>query len=143
MLGYVNDEKVVEKIKYDVLMNIESQDIDSIVKYTLVLKSFIDFTDLKQIGTFLGMTTGAIIAFNIVTPIGIAAGATLTIASLFSSNKNRKAVKLYKKLLTVLLMSLDIVHNATPEQVQAILDRTSAEDLVDFLENEGCTVKND
>jgi hypothetical protein len=40
-------------------------------------------------------------------------------------------------------MSLDIVHNATPEQVQAILDRTSAEDLVDFLENEGCTVKND
>jgi uncharacterized membrane protein required for colicin V production len=143
MLGYVNNEKVVEKIKYDVLMNIESQDIDSIVKYTLVLKSFIDFTDLKQIGTFLGMTTGAIIAFNIVTPVGIAAGLTLTIASLSSSNKNRKAVKLYKKLLTVLLMSLDIVHNATPEQVQAILDRTSAEDLVDFLENEGCTVKND
>jgi hypothetical protein len=143
MLGYVNNEKVVEKIKYDVLMNIESQDIDSIVKYTLVLKSFIDFTDLKQIGTFLGMTTGAIIAFNIVTPIGIAAGATLAIASLSSSNKNRKAVKLYKKLLTVLLMSLDIVHNATPEQVQSILDRTSAEDLVDFLENEGCTVKND
>jgi uncharacterized membrane protein required for colicin V production len=143
MLGYVNNEKVVEKIKYDVLMNIENQDIDSIVKYTLVLKSFIDFTDLKQIGTFLGMTTGAIIAFNIVTPIGIAAGATLAIASLSSSNKNRKAVKLYKKLLTVLLMSLDIVHNATPEQVQSILDRTSAEDLVDFLENEGCTVKND
>jgi uncharacterized membrane protein required for colicin V production len=143
MLGYVNNEKVVEKIKYDVLMNIENQDIDSIVKYTLVLKSFIDFTDLKQIGTFLGMTTGAIIAFNIVTPVGIAAGLTLTIASLSSSNKNRKAVKLYKKLLTVLLMSLDIVHNATPEQVQAILDRTSAEDLVDFLENEGCTVKND
>jgi uncharacterized membrane protein required for colicin V production len=143
MLGYINNEKVVEKIKYDVLMNIESQDIDSIVKYTLVLKSFIDFTDLKQIGTFLGMTTGAIIAFNIVTPVGIAAGLTLTIASLSSSNKNRKAVKLYKKLLTVLLMSLDIVHNATPEQVQAILDRTSAEDLVDFLENEGCTVKND
>jgi uncharacterized membrane protein required for colicin V production len=143
MLGYVNNEKVVEKIKYDVLMNIESQDIDSIVKYTLVLKSFIDFTDLKQIGTFLGMTTGAIIAFNIVTPVGIAAGLTLTIASLSSSNKNRKAVKLYKKLLTVLLMSLDIVHNATPEQVQSILDRTSAEDLVDFLENEGCTVKND
>lgn len=143
MLGYVNNEKVVEKIKYDVLMNIENQDVDSIVKYTLVLKSFIDFTDLKQIGAFLGMTTGAIVAFNIVNPVGIAAGITLTIASLSSSNKNRKAVKLYKKLLTVLLMSLDIVHNATPEQVQAILDRTSAEDLVDFLENEGCTVRND
>jgi hypothetical protein len=37
-------------------------------------------------------------------------------------------------------MGLDLIHNAAPEEVQRILNDTSAEDLVEFLERKGVLI---
>lgn len=135
----INNEKLINKLNNEVIPKIKEQDVEDIIKYNLTLKYLIDMSDLKQIGCLTGAILTSIGAFAFASPIVIGACATGTIASGVQWWKSFKQTKCYSEYFKVLIISLELFHEQTPEKVGEILKDITAEDLVDFLEKEGVT----
>ena len=139
----VNDEKLINKLMTEVIPKIENQDTANIIKYNLALIYLIDIGKLKQIACLTGVVIGSTCFFAISSPIWTAVGATGAIASIINLRKTYKAYKEFDKLFKTLIMGLEICHGMTSEQIIYILKNISAEDLVDFLEKENLTGKEE
>lgn len=135
----INNEKLINKLNNEVIPKIKEQDVEDIIKYNLTLKYLIDMSDLKQIGCLTGAILTSIGAFAFASPIVIGACATGTIASGVQWWKSFKQTKCYSEYFKVLIISLELFHERTPEEISEILKDITAEDLVDFLEKEGVT----
>ena len=133
----LNSEKVFNKIKFEVLPEIANQDVEDIVKYNLALNYMSKMNSYNQMGLLTGATIGTACFFAFTSPILVAAGATGAIASLIHVRKAFKDEAMCDKLFKLLILGLEIVHEATPKDVQQILDNITAEDLVEFLERKG------
>ena len=135
----INNEKLINKLNNEVIPKIKEQDVEDIIKYNLTLKYLIDMSDLKQIGCLAGALLTSIGAFTFASPIVIGACATGIIASGVQWWKLFKQIRCYSDYFKVLIISLELFHGQTPEEVGKILKDITAEDLVDFLEKEGVT----
>ena len=135
----INNEKLINKLNNEVIPKIKEQDVEDIIKYNLTLKYLIDMSDLKQIGCLAGALLTSIGAFAFASPIVIGVCATGTIASGVQWWKLFKQIRCYSDYFKVLIISLELFHGQTPEEVGKILKDITAEDLVDFLEKEGVT----
>lgn len=135
----INNEKLINKLNNEVIPKIKEQDVEDIIKYNLTLKYLIDMSDLKQIGCLAGALLTSIGAFTFASPIVIGACATGIIASSVQWWKLFKQIRCYSDYFKVLIISLELFHGQTPEEVGKILKDITAEDLVDFLEKEGVT----
>lgn len=135
----INNEKLINKLRTEVIPDLMNQNVEDIVKYNLALKYLIDMSDFKQIGCLTGalLTSAGFFAFT--SPIAIGACATGAIASGIEWWKSFKDNKNYSKYFKILTIGMEIFHEQTPEKVRAILKDITAEDLVDFLEKEGVT----
>ena len=135
----INNEKLINKLNNEVIPKIKEQDVEDIIKYNLTLKYLIDMSDLKQIGCLAGALLTSIGAFTFASPIVIGACATGIIASSVQWWKLFKQIRCYSDYFKVLIISLELFHGQTREEVGKILKDITAEDLVDFLEKEGVT----
>ena len=135
----INNKKLINKLNNEVIPKIKEQDVEDIIKYNLTLKYLIDMSDLKQIGCLAGALLTSIGAFTFASPIVIGACATGIIASGVQWWKLFKQIRCYSDYFKVLIISLELFHGQTPEEVGKILKDITAEDLVDFLEKEGVT----
>ena len=133
----INNEKLVNKIKTEVIPEIMNQDIEDIIKYNLALRYLADMSEFKQIGCLLGALVGSVGFFTLSSPITISLCATGAIASGITFWKTMIKVKDYEKLYKVLIIGLELFYNTVPEDISKILDNITAEDLVDFLEEKG------
>ena len=133
----INNEKLINKLNNEVIPKIKEQDVEDIIKYNLTLKYLIDMSDLKQIGCLAGALLTSIGAFTFASPIVIGACATGIIASSVQWWKLFKQIRCYSDYFKVLIISLELFHGQTPEEVGKILKDITAEDLVDFLEKKG------
>ena len=135
----INNEKLINKLRTEVIPDIMNQDVEDIVKYNLALKYLIDMSDFKQIGCLTGalLTSAGFFAFT--SPVAIGLCATGAIASGVEWWKSFKKTKDYCEYFKVLIIGLELFHEQTPEKVSEILKDITAEDLVDFLEKEGVT----
>ena len=141
MFGYICPELVVEKIVTGVLADAEKYSAEDTIKYILTLKYFIESSNVKEIIGLAGSTAGLASAFFFTSPVGIAAGTTVAIASGVNLYKTYKASKTYKKLFNCLSLALYCIHELEPNDVRKILDTITTEDLVEFLEDNGCTIR--
>ncbi len=135
----INDEKLINKLRNEIIPEIINQDVEDIIKYNLALKYLIDMSDLKQIGCLTGALLTSVGAFAFVNPIVIGLCATGTIASGIEWWRSFKQTRNYSKYFKVLIIGLELFHEQTPEKVSEILKDITADDLVDFLEKEGVT----
>lgn len=133
----INNEKLINKLRTEVIPDIMNQDVEDIVKYNLVLKYLIDVSDFKQIGCLTGALLTSVGFFAFTNPIVIGACATGAIASGIGWWKSFKNTKDYSEYFKVLIIGMELFHDQTPEKVSEILKDITAEDLVDFLEKEG------
>ena len=133
----INNEKLINKLRTEVIPDIMNQDVEDIVKYNLALKYLIDMSDFKQIGCLTGALLTSVGAFAFANPIVIGACSTGTIASSIQWWKSFKQTKAYCEYFKVLIIGLELFHDQTPEKVSTILKDITAKDLVDFLEKEG------
>lgn len=135
----INDEKLINKLRIEVIPDIMNQNVEDIVKYNLALKYLIDMSDFKQIGCLTGALLTSVGFFTFANPIVIGACATGAIASGIEWWKSFKDIKNYSKYFKILIIGMEIFHEKTPDEVGAILKDITAEDLVSFLEKEGVT----
>lgn len=135
----INNEKLIEKLRTEVIPDIMNQDVEDIVKYNLALKYLIDMSDFKQIGCLTSALLTSVGFFAFTNPVVIGACATGAIASGVEWWKSFKNTKNYSKYFKILIIGMEIFHEQTPDKVSAILKDITAEDLVDFLEKEGVT----
>ena len=142
MLRKVNNFAVMEELENNVIPNMDNHNINEVAKYALTLKFFIDMGDIKKLGTYVGMTVGATVFLACTSAVPVAAGATLTIASIAKFVKELRESYVYKKTFVDLLDELKAVHNPTPEDLSNVLKEISAEDLVSFLELKGFICNN-
>lgn len=135
----INNEKLINKLRTEIIPDLMNQNVEDIVKYNLALKYLIDMSDFKQIGCLTGalLTSAGLFAFT--NPIVIGACATGAIASGIEWWKSFKDTKNYSKYFKILIIGMEIFHEQTPDKISAILKDITAEDLVDFLEKEGVT----
>ena len=135
----INNEKLINKLRTEVIPDMMNQNVEDIVKYNLALKYLIDMSDFKQIGCLTGalLTSAGLFAFT--NPIVIGACATGAIASGVKWYKSFKDTKIYSKYFKMLIIGMEIFHEQTPDKIGAILKDITADDLVDFLEKEGVT----
>lgn len=133
----INNEKLINKLRTEVIPDIMNQDVEDIVKYNLALKYLIDVSDFKQIGCLTGALLTSVGFFAFTNPIVIGACATGAIASGIGWWKSFKNTKDYSEYFKVLIIGMELFHDQTPEKVSEILKDITAEDLVDFLEKEG------
>lgn len=135
----INNEKLINKLRAEVIPDLMNQNVEDIVKYNLALKYLIDMSDFKQIGCLTGalLTSAGFFAFT--NPIVIGACATGAIASGVEWWKSFKDTKNYSKYFKILTIGMEIFHEQTPDKISAILKDISAEDLANFLEKEGVT----
>lgn len=133
----INNEKLIEKLRTEVIPDIMNQDVEDIVKYNLALKYLIDMSDFKQIGCLTGALLISVGFFAFTNPVAIGACATGVIASGVEWWKSLKKTKDYCEYFKMLIIGLELFHDQTPDKVSAILKDITAEDLVDFLEKEG------
>lgn len=133
----INNEKLINKLRTEVIPDIMNQNVEDIVKYNLALKYLIDISDFKQIGCLTGalLTSAGFFAFT--NPIVIGLCVTGAIASGVEWWKSFKKTKDYCEYFKVLIIGLELFHEQTPEKVGEILKDITAEDLVDFLEKKG------
>lgn len=136
----IDANKLFNKIKSEVLPEMSTQDIDDLVKYNLALNYLIKMNSYKEIACLAGATIGSICFFSISSPLWAAAGATGAVAGIIQYTKSVKELSMCNKFFKLLIMGLDLIHNAAPEEVQRILNDTSAEDLVEFLERKGVLI---
>ncbi len=139
----IDNKKFLNKIKFEVLPGIVEQDVEDIVKYNLALNYIMKVNLYKQIGLLTGATVGSICFFALSSPVLIAAGATGAIASLVNVRKVFKEDAMCEKLFKLLILGLEIIHEASPSDVQEILKDITAEDLIDFLERKGLTTNEE
>ncbi len=142
MFGVDND-KFIDKIKNEVLPDILQQDVEDIVKYNLVLAYLMKVNSYKEIALLSGATIGAACFFAVASPILAAVSATGAIASLIHVRRVFKDDALHAKLFHLLSIAIEMVYQATPAEIQDILDNTSAEDIVNFLERKGLTTNEE
>jgi hypothetical protein len=135
----INNEKLIEKLRTEVIPDIMNQDVEDIVKYNLALKYLIDMSDFRQIGCLTGALLTSVGFFTFTNPIVIGACATGAIASGVEWYKSFKDTKNYSKYFKALIIGMELFHDQTPDKIGAILKDITAEDLVDFLEKEGVT----
>lgn len=135
----IDANKLFDKIKGEVLPEMPTQDVDELVKYGLALNYLIKMNTYKEIACLTGATVGSFCFFAISSPLWAAAGATGAIAGIIHYAKSAKESAMSDKFFKLLTLGLDMIHNATPEEVQKILNNITAEDLVDFLERKGVT----
>lgn len=133
----INNEKLINKLRTEVIPDIMNQDVEDIVKYNLALKYLIDMSDFKQIGCLTGVLLTSAGFFAFTSPVAIGLCATGAIASGVEWWKSFKKTKDYCEYFKVLIIGLELFHEQTPEKVSEILKDITAEDLVDFLEKEG------
>ena len=133
----IDTEKLIDKLKSEVIPEIMNQDAEDIIKYNLALRYLADMSELKQIGCLTGALAGSVGFFALSSPIIISLCATGAIASGIAFWKTMTQAKRYEKLFKVLIIGLEIFHDQTPEDVGRILENITAQDLVDFLEKEG------
>lgn len=133
----INNEKLIEKLRTEVIPDIMNQDVEDIVKYNLALKYLIDMSDFKQIGCLTGALLISVGFFAFTNPVAIGACATGVIASGVEWWKSFKNTRNYSKYFKILIIGMEIFHEQTPDKVSEILKDITAEDLVDFLEKEG------
>lgn len=133
----INNEKLIEKLRTEVIPDIMNQDVEDIVKYNLALKYLIDMSDFKQIGCLTGALLTSVGFFAFTNPVAIGACATGVIASGVEWWKSFKNTRNYSKYFKILIIGMEIFHEQTPDKVSEILKDITAEDLVDFLEKEG------
>lgn len=137
----IDNEKLIAKLNEVVLPKMSFQTPEDLVKYNLALKYLIDMSDFKKIGCLLGMTAGSVTFIYASGAIVPAAGATFALASTIGLVKTHAKQKQYKKLFGALLIGLKLVHLLEENEVQEILNKITADDLVDFLERE-CLTEN-
>jgi hypothetical protein len=138
----IDNEKLITKLNEVVLPKMVAQDPEDVVKYNLALKYLIEMSDFKKIGCMLGMFVGSttfLCTSGVIIP---SAGATFAIASTVVLVKTHTVQKQYKKLFGALLIGLRSVHLLEQNEVQEILNKITADDLVDFLERECLTENN-
>ena len=139
----INNDKLIDKLMNDIIPEIEHIEVEDIVKYNLALKYLMELSSLKEFACFCGATAGTVVAILCSSPYIIAAGITGVIASGIGIKKSNTAIKKYKNLFMVLSIALDMFHNQTTDSVKTILNSISAEDLVNFLEKENLTSKEE
>ena len=135
----INNEKLINKLRTEVIPDLMNQNVEDIVKYNLALKYLIDMSDFKQIGCLTGVLLTSVGFFAFTNPIVIGACATGAIASGVEWYKSFKDTKNYSRYFRMLIIGMEVFHGQTPDKVGAILKDITAEDLVDFLEKEGVT----
>ena len=133
----INNEKLIEKLRTEVIPDIMNQNVEDIIKYNLALKYLIDMSDFKQIGCLTGALFASIGTFAFANPIAVGLCATGIVASGVEWWKSFKQTKDYSNYFKILIIGMEIFHGQTPEEVSAILKNITAEDLVDFLERKG------
>ena len=137
----IDNKKLITKLNEVVLPKMSFQTPEDVVKYNLALKYLIDMSEFKKVGCMLGMLVGSTAFFYASGVIISSAGATFAIASTVGLAKTHTAQKQYKRLFGALSMGLKLVHLLNQDEVQEILNRITADDLVDFLERE-CLTEN-
>ena len=135
----INNEKLINKLRAEIIPDLMNQNVEDIIKYNLALKYLISMNDFKQIGCLTGALLTSVGFFAFTNPIVIGACATGAIVSGVEWYKSFKDTKNYSKYFRVLIIGMEIFHGQTPDKVDAILKNITAEDLVDFLEKEGVT----
>lgn len=131
----LNSDKLIKKVKYEVLPEMLVQDAEDIVKYNLLLTYVIKANSFKQLACLTGVTVGTACFFYLTSPILVGAGATMSIAGLIQYVKLHREDVLCQKLFHLLLIGLDTVLEVPSVEVQRLLDQTTVEDLLNFVKN--------
>ena len=135
----IDNEKLVKKLRTEIIPGMKNQDAEDIVKYNLALKYLMDMGNLKQIGCLTGALLTSAGFFVFASPVAVGLCATGAIASGVEWWKSFKQTKDYCEYFKILIVGLELFHDQTPEKVSDILKNITAEELVDFLERQGGT----
>lgn len=135
----INNDKLVERINTVVLPGMLFQEPENLVKYNLALRYIISMSNYKKIACIFGAVTSALIAAYGGSVYITAAGLTGLMASCIETKKAKDKAEECEKLFKLISIGLKIVHFLSDEDIKSLLNKISADDLVDFLEKEGVT----
>lgn len=133
----INANKLEDKLLNEVFTDLGKLETEDIVKYCLAIKYITSKAEFKEVVCLAGTVIGASCFFAFSAPIPVALCATGAIAGLIKARENYKEFKRFDKLHKALAMALGVFFDADDKVVKQILDRLTAEDLVNFLEKEG------
>ena len=138
MFGIDND-KLIEKVNIVVLPKMLFQEPEDLIKYNLALRYIINMSNYKKIACIFGAVASALVAAYGGSVYITAAGLTGLMAGCIETKKAKDKAEECEKLFKLILIGLKVVHFLSDEDIESLLNKVSADDLINFLEKEELT----